>query len=112
MGGMANSFGKVSGKATWTDNGAQAFMDGLQKMMQAGGASLGSRTMLDALVPAAEALIAGQGFAGAKVAAEAGCKATQDMAPKAGRSENVPETAWRSCVDPGAKAVATVFAVL
>jgi len=110
--GMASSFGQAAGGAAWDGNGPQAFMDGIKAMMQAGGASVGSRTMLDALVPAAEALIAGKGFAGAKAASAAGCEATKDMVPKAGRSENVPESAWRSCVDPGAQAVATVFAAL
>jgi len=106
--GMASSMEKVD-KATWAADGPKAFLDGLQAMMDAGGATTGSRTMLDALVPAAEALIAGKGLAGAKAAAEAGCEATKTMAPRAGRSENVPESAWRSVEDPGARAAALVF---
>merc|ERR1712194_674366 len=53
--GMADAFAK-SGK-TWKDGGGQALMAGLEQMMAAGGAQVGSRTMLDALVPAAQALI-------------------------------------------------------
>merc|ERR1712087_366104 len=83
--GMASSFAK-SGKSTWQDDGAQAFMDGLQAMMDAGGAKKGSRTMLDAMVPAAEALLAGKGLAGAKDAAQAGMEDTKNIAPRAGRS--------------------------
>ena len=60
-------------------------------MMQAGGASAGSRTMLDALLPAAEALVAGKSLAEAAEAAKAGQEATKTMAPRAGRSENVPK---------------------
>lgn len=109
--GMANSFEK-SCKTTWESGGAEAFRDGLQAMMDAGGASTGSRTMLDALVPASEALLAGRGFAGAKEAAGSGALATKNMAPRAGRSENVPEKAWRGVEDPGARAAALVFAEL
>jgi len=109
--GMATSF-KKQGAKTWSDAGPRAFKDGLEAMMLAGGASPGSRTMLDALVPAADALVAGTGFAGAKKAAEEGAEATKTMTPKAGRSENVPESAWRSVEDPGARAVAISFADL
>merc|ERR1712217_141730 len=109
--GMATSFEKSS-KKTWKEQGPQAFMDGLREMMEAGGANTGSRTMLDALVPAAEALLAGKGFAGAKAAAEEGSLATKIMAPRAGRSENVPESVWKGVEDPGAKAVALVFGEL
>jgi len=109
--GTQASFQK-SGKKTWADGGGQAFMDGLQAMMDAGGASTGSRTMLDALVPAAKALADGKGFAAASEAATAGMEATKTMAPLAGRTENVPESVWRNVPDPGAKAAAIVFAAL
>jgi len=113
--GMATSFekqGREQGKQSWEAAGAKAFMDGLEAMMAAGGASTGSRTMLDALVPAAKALVDGKGFAGAKLAAEQGALATKTMAPRAGRSENVPESVWKGVEDPGAKAAALVFAEL
>merc|ERR1712107_202274 len=94
---------------TWGEAGPRAFRDGLQAMMDAGGAQVGSRTMLDALVPAADALLAGGGFAAARDAAKSGAEATRDMAPRAGRSENVPESVWKG-KDPGAKAAALAFA--
>merc|ERR1740138_964595 len=67
--GMATSF-KKSGGGSWAAQGPKAFKDGLQAMMDAGGASAGARTMLDALLPAADALLAGNGFSGASKAAE------------------------------------------
>lgn len=107
---MANSL-KKQGTLTWGtgEQAAQAFKDGLQAMMDAGGAKAGSRTMLDAMLPAADALIAGKGFAGASKAAEDGALATKTMPPRAGRSENVPESVWQGVVDPGAQAVAIAF---
>merc|ERR1711948_224018 len=90
--GMAADFEK-SGKG-WKDGGGNAFKHGLNAMMAAGGATTGSRTMLDALVPAADALVAGGGWADAKNAACTGAEATKTMPPRAGRSENVPESAW------------------
>lgn len=108
---MASHFEKSSSKS-WAAGGPAAFTAGLEAMMQAGGAGKGSRTMLDALVPAAEALVAGEGLAGAKTKAEEGADATKDMAPKAGRTENVPEAVWKGVEDPGAKAAALFFAAL
>lgn len=109
--GMADSF-ETSGKKDWKGGGAKALMDGLKAMMEAGGAVRGSRTMLDALVPAAEALLANGGLSAAKEAAAGGAESTKDMAPRAGRSENVPESVWRGVTDPGAQAVAIVFAAM
>lgn len=108
--GMGASF--RASKKSWAEGGPQAFMQGLEAMMAAGGATTGMRTMLDALVPAAQALIDGKGFAGASVAASAGVEATKAMVPRAGRSENVPESMWKSVPDPGARAVAIAFAAL
>jgi dihydroxyacetone kinase len=109
--GMQASFAK-SGKKSWAEGGSQAFQDGLQAMMDAGGAKAGSRTMLDALLPAAQALTDGKGLAGAKQAAEQGVEATKTMPPRAGRSENVPESAWKGVADPGAQAVAIALGAL
>merc|ERR1712151_51689 len=105
--GMATSFQRqidAGVENSWSASGPRAFRDGLQSLMDAGGASTGSRTMLDALVPAAEALLAGHGFSGAKAAAKAGAEATKFMPPRAGRSENVPKSVWTGVPDPGATA--------
>lgn len=109
--GMAKHF-EASESKTWAGAGPKAFGAGLQEMMAAGGAAPGSRTMLDALIPAREALEKGEGWAGAKAAAEAGAESTKKMPPRAGRSENVPESVWQGVEDPGAKAAAIVFAAL
>ncbi|CAJ1362250.1 unnamed protein product [Effrenium voratum] len=101
--------GKMEGG--WA-KGGDAFMAGLEAMMEAGGASPGYRTMLDALVPAAEALKEGKGLAGAASAAKEGAEATKTMKPRAGRSENVPEKVLQGNADPGAKAAEIFLAAL
>eukprot|EP00933_Yihiella_yeosuensis_P005634 TRINITY_DN110182_c0_g1_i1.p1 TRINITY_DN110182_c0_g1~~TRINITY_DN110182_c0_g1_i1.p1 ORF type:complete len:642 (+),score=207.63 TRINITY_DN110182_c0_g1_i1:72-1997(+) len=94
---------------TWKGAGAKAFMAGLEAMMKAGGAKPGMRTMLDALVPAAEALVEGKDLAAAATAAADGTEKTKTMKPGAGRSENVPEKVLKGNADPGAKAAAIFF---
>ncbi|CAE8676067.1 unnamed protein product [Polarella glacialis] len=104
--GMASYFDKEGKKQGWKEAGPKALMKGLEDMMAAGGAKPGMRTMLDSLVPAAEALIEGKGLAGAVTAAEVGVESTKTMKPGAGRSENVPDSVLNGNADPGAKAVA------
>lgn len=93
----------LDGSNDWS-SGPAALKAGLQAMMDAGGAAPGARTMLDALVPAADALVEQKGLAGAAVAAKEGTEKTKSMKPKAGRSENVPESVLKGVPDPGAKA--------
>ena len=91
-----------------------ALEQGTQAVSQLGGASKGMRTMLDALIPAAEAakLACAAGQPGQRVinaaaaAAEAGADATCDMPALAGRSSYVPADVLRATPDPGAKAAA------
>jgi dihydroxyacetone kinase len=80
-------------------------------MQRLGGASAGDRTMLDALLPAADALLqvsAGVAAAiaarAAATAAEAGAQATRDMLPRKGRSSYLGQRALGH-IDPGAYAV-------
>lgn len=101
----------LDGSNSWS-SGPAALKAGLQAMMDAGGAAPGARTMLDALVPAADALVEQKGLAGAAAAAKEGTEKTKSMKPKAGRSENVPESVLKGVPDPGAKAVELVFAAL
>lgn len=107
---QAGALGKEAN--SWSTSGPRAFMAGLEAMMQAGGAGKGARTMLDALLPAAEALLAEQGLKGAAEAAKAGAEATKEMKPKAGRSENVPESVLKGNADPGAMAASIFFDAL
>ena len=85
-----------------------ALSAGLDRVRQVGGASLGDRTMIDALEPGLAALPAGLGAAA--VAARAGAVATGRMSrAKAGRSAYVSAANLIGHVDPGAEAVARLL---
>ena len=80
---------------------------GLGAMMKYGGAKLGERTMLDAMIPAAEAM--SQGLHSVAEAALAGVEKTKSIGKtKSGRSSYVPEKSLLGIPDPGALAVATI----
>jgi dihydroxyacetone kinase len=97
--GDACANGKPTGKA---------LLLGLERISQVGGASLGDRTMIDALDPALRALP--EGIAKAAAAARAGADATAKMGTaKAGRASYVPEENLIGHNDPGAEAVARLF---
>ncbi|WP_419899375.1 dihydroxyacetone kinase family protein [Roseomonas sp. USHLN139] len=83
---------------------AEAFADAVAAIGELGGARAGERTMLDALLPAAEALTAGQGLPQALAAAEAGLQATAGMRPRQGRAAYLGERAVGT-PDAGAAAV-------
>jgi dihydroxyacetone kinase len=104
---------------------ALALEAGCGSVTQFGGATVGDRTMLDALVPALHALktaltssasssasAAAAGASALKAAAEAareGADHTRNMVGRAGRSNYVSGDALREA-DPGAEAVALLFA--
>lgn len=91
---------------------ATAFADGVAAIGELGGAGPGDRTMLDALVPAAEALtrLAHAGASpidmleAAAAAAEAGAESTATMAPRVGRASYLGDRA-KGSPDAGAVAV-------
>ena len=86
-----------------------ALKAGLVRMQEVGGASLGDRTMVDALQPALAALGTG-GIAAAAKAAREGANSTAQMArAKAGRSAYINAEQLKGHVDPGAEAVARLF---
>jgi dihydroxyacetone kinase len=101
------------GAATDLGVWADAFDAGCAAIAELGGARLGDRTMLDALIPAAEAfretLSANQGLAEAlritAAAAQRGAQATATMTPRRGRSSYLGERALGH-PDPGAEAAA------
>lgn len=80
----------------------------------------GNRTMLDALVPAADAACAGSArgdsalsiLAAVAAAAEAGATSTADMVPRAGRSSYLSFDVVKGHPDPGAVAAATWLTAL
>ncbi|TPL84299.1 dihydroxyacetone kinase subunit DhaK [Mesorhizobium sp. B2-3-12] len=87
----------------------KALLAGLERMTFYGGAKPGDRTMVDALEPALKALDA-KGLEEAARAARRGAEATAAMEKaKAGRSAYVGAK-LQGVVDPGAHAVAEVFA--
>lgn len=98
-----------SGTPSWP----AALREGVRRIEEYGGAQQGDRTMLDALVPAIEALEAGAGLPAAAAAARRGADLTATMTRAgAGRSSYVPEEALRGTPDPGAVAMAAMFEAL
>ncbi len=80
-------------------------------MQEIGGASVGDRTMIDALSPALERLEAG--LAAAAEAARKGADMTAQMGrAKAGRAAYVNARQLEGNNDPGAEAVARLFEFL
>lgn len=91
---------------------ADALLSGLAQMKQYGGADLGDRTLIDALQPALEALQKSD-IQTAAQAAKKGADATASMQKAgAGRSSYVNKENLDGVTDPGAVAVAEVFAAL
>ncbi len=87
-----------------------ALLTGLAQMKHYGGADRGDRTLIDALQPALEALQTGDLQAAAS-AAQQGADATASMGKAgAGRSSYVNKENLHGVTDPGAVAVAEVFA--
>ncbi|MEM7376741.1 MAG: dihydroxyacetone kinase subunit DhaK [Pseudomonadota bacterium] len=86
----------------------QALVEGLERVSQVGGATVGDRTMIDALSPALAALA--DGIAAAAAAARTGADSTAGIhRAKAGRAAYVPEENLKGHNDPGAEAVAILF---
>jgi dihydroxyacetone kinase len=87
-----------------------AYSAGVDAVGLYGGAAVGSRTMLDALVPSASALVATQSLQDAFLQARQGAESTTQMkVASAGRSNYLSEETLRGTPDPGAVAVAVVF---
>ncbi|MEE9322826.1 MAG: dihydroxyacetone kinase subunit DhaK, partial [Granulosicoccus sp.] len=94
-------------------NPVVALRAGLGRMMEYGGAELGHRTMVDALLPALDSLVHGQPIAEAAALARQGADATAALTrARSGRSAYVPESALTGVTDPGAEGVARYFAML
>jgi dihydroxyacetone kinase len=86
-----------------------AFGRAVAAVQEYGGARLGDRTMLDALVPAFDALEAGS-LDAAAAAAQRGAEATASMThARAGRSSYLTSANLAGVRDPGATAVALAF---
>merc|ERR1712062_653130 len=96
---------------------AKAFKSGIQEMMHVGRALPGDRTMLDALIPAQDAI---QNNADSKKialkaaadAAESGAKLTATMIAKAGRAAYCKDRNETKSPDAGAVMISRVFAAI
>ncbi|MGW8889177.1 dihydroxyacetone kinase subunit DhaL [Streptomyces sp. NPDC055749] len=88
---------------------AEAFGAGVAAVGQLGGAQAGDKTMLDALLPAVDAL--GVSFAAAREAAEAGALATVPLRARKGRASYLGERSIGH-QDPGATSSALLVAAL
>lgn len=86
----------------------ESLQTGLERMREIGGANPGDRTMVDALLPALEALDSGLGPAAAAARAGAAYTATLTIA-KAGRATYINAEQLEGHIDPGAEAVARLF---
>lgn len=109
---MSIFFTAAGQKLTEGDALPDALLAGLAQMKHYGGADLGDRTLIDALQPALEALKK-KDLAAAAKAAQKGADATAKMGKaNAGRSSYVGSVSLEGVKDPGAVAVAAVFAAL
>ncbi|MDP4024831.1 dihydroxyacetone kinase subunit DhaK [Methylobacterium sp. NEAU 140] len=110
---LASIFFSAAGAALASGAGwPEAWAEGVARVRGYGGAAPGDRTLLDALVPALDALRTG-GLAAAAEAARAGAAATAGMARAAtGRSSYLAAGDLAGVEDPGAAAVAAAFAAL
>lgn len=87
----------------------EALRTGVDAVMTLGGAAPGDATMIDALVPAVDAL--GGSFAAARTAAEEGAVATTPLQARKGRASYVGERSIGH-QDPGATSSALLIAAL
>ncbi|RLV64766.1 dihydroxyacetone kinase subunit DhaL [Streptomyces sp. CBMAI 2042] len=103
--------GKALGEDAEVDRDqlAQAFAAGVAAVGQLGGAQAGDKTMLDALLPAAEALASS--FQGAADAAHAGAEATVPLQARKGRASYLGERSIGH-QDPGATSAALLVEAL
>lgn len=110
-GTLLRSTGKALGDAAEVDEAqlAEALRAGVDKVMALGGAAPGDKTMIDALVPAVDAL--GDGFGAARAAAEEGALATTPLQARKGRASYLGERSIGH-QDPGATSSALLVAGL
>ncbi len=92
---------------------ARALRAGVDAVAQLGGAAPGDKTMLDALVPAVDALekSGGTDFGAARTAAEEGAAATEPLQARKGRASYLGERSIGHR-DPGATSSALLIAAL
>jgi phosphoenolpyruvate---glycerone phosphotransferase subunit DhaL len=104
---------KLSGDAMDLKQLGESFQAGLQAVSRQSKARPGDKTMMDALVPAVEAISTAvsvpEAFDNAAAAAQTGANATRDMVARYGRARSLGERT-RGYPDPGATSIALIFA--
>ncbi|MEU2536148.1 dihydroxyacetone kinase subunit DhaL, partial [Streptomyces albidoflavus] len=88
---------------------AEALRAGVDAVMKLGGAAPGDKTMIDALLPAVDALV--ESFAAARDAAREGAVATTPMLARKGRASYLGERSIGH-QDPGATSAALLVSAL
>nr|WP_203602893.1 dihydroxyacetone kinase subunit DhaL [Streptomyces coelicoflavus] len=103
--------GKALGDSAEVSAGqlAEALRTGVDAVRTLGGAAPGDKTMVDALVPAVEAL--GDSFGAARTAAAEGAEATTPLQARKGRASYLGERSIGH-QDPGATSAALLFEAL
>ena len=91
------------------ENWINAITSGVNAMKFYGGADIGMRTMLDALIPAINELNNNNNINSAAKAAMNGAESTKTMNSLAGRSNYIDKAKLDGVSDPGAYAMAIVF---
>lgn len=91
----------------------EMFAAGAERLLKFSKASIGDKTLVDALLPAVQALKTAPGgiaqrFAAAADAAEAGSASTEGLIARRGRAKNLGERAI-GLADPGSVSVALMF---
>lgn len=104
---MANHIASLDSSPTASD-WYLAALSGANGITGLGGARIGDRTMMDALLPAVQALESGSGLQAASAKATEGSDKTAELLPKKGRSSYLQERAL-GVVDPGSAAVALIL---
>jgi triose/dihydroxyacetone kinase / FAD-AMP lyase (cyclizing) len=109
MGGSSGAILDIMFRAASTNfqDWPTALSNGVKSASFYGGAKVGYRTMLDALIPASEAaLVLNSTLESIVVAAGKGAEGTKTMKPLAGRSSYIDQTSTNGTADPGAVAMA------
>ncbi len=108
---LAIFFSAVGDAASSGKTNVEALKSGLLRVQEVGGATVGDRTMIDALAPALEALPNGMAAA-AQAARQGADKTARILRAKAGRASYISEDRLSGHNDPGAEAVALLFEML
>ena len=113
--GFIRASGVVSNEYSPLENVQKGFKAAFEGIAARGKASIGERTLLDALAPALTALNDASdlrsSLSSAAIAARGGAKATAEMMPRHGRAGWIGERA-KGLEDAGANVIAVVFEAL